>query len=176
MMFENRYGLLDRMLHRLAFATKAGQAALSDVEDLLYSGRLAEIDVSRPVFVTGLPRAGTTVLLNLIASLGEFGSHTYRDMPFVICPLFWSGFSARFMRSEAPRERAHGDGLLVCTDSVEAFEEVVWRLFWPRHYRADRIEPWAELDDDQFRSFFLNHMKKIVLLRCSQHAGSRRYV
>lgn len=176
MMFENRYGFLDRILHRFAFATSAGQAALADVEDLLYSSRLAEIEVSQPVFVTALPRAGTTVLLNLIAALREFGSHTYRDMPFLVCPMLWSRFSARFMRSEAPRQRAHGDGLLVSTDSPEAFEEVLWKLFWPRHYRADRIEPWPALDDDQFRSFLLNHMKKIALLRCSQHAGKRRYV
>lgn len=176
MLFENRYSRMDRALHRFAFLTKPAQAALADVENVFYSDRFSQIDVSRPVFVTALPRAGTTVLLNLLSNLPEFGSHTYRDMPFLLCPLIWAKYSRRFRRSEAPRERAHADGLLVSTDSPEAFEETIWLLFWRKHYQADRIEPWGTLDDDQFRDFFVNHMKKIVALRCPEEAGQRRYV
>ena len=28
-------------------------------------------------------------------------------------------------------ERAHGDGMTIGYDSHEAFEEVLWRAFWP---------------------------------------------
>ena len=176
MLFENRYSRIDRALHRLAFHTKPAQAALADVENIPYADRFSRIDVSRPVFVTALPRAGTTVLLNLLSDLPEFGSHTYRDMPFLLCPLIWASYSRRFRRSETPRERAHADGLLVSTDSPEAFEEILWLLFWKKHYKADRIEPWGTLDDDQFHDFLVNHMKKIVALRCPEDAGQRRYV
>jgi len=38
---EERYGVLDRLLHRLAFRVPFAQRALADAEELLYRDRLA---------------------------------------------------------------------------------------------------------------------------------------
>jgi hypothetical protein len=53
----------------------------------------------------------------------------------------------------------------ISLDSPEAFEEMIWRRFWPRHYREDRILPWARCDDPAFVRFLRNHMRKIISLR-----------
>jgi hypothetical protein len=166
MAFENRYSFMERVLHRLAFATWGAQLSLADLEDRIFKAELSGIEVSRPVFVTALPRAGTTLLLEICAGMDEFASHCYRDMPFVLVPMLWNRFARKFQRSDQPRERAHGDGMLVGFDSPEAFEEMVWKAFWRERYRSDRIAPWeADATDPFFEDFFRSHVRKIIALR-----------
>ena len=171
-----RYSTLDRVLHRVAFKTYAAQVSLADIEDQVFAERLASCRIDQPVFITALPRAGTTLLLECCASVREFASHCYRDMPFVLIPCLWSRFSASFRQTSESRERAHGDGMLINFDSPEALEEVLWKTFWRRHYRRDRIIPWQNEDDAEFDEFFRSHMRKIILLRRGKDAASARYV
>jgi len=165
--FENRYSWLDRTLHRFAFATPGLQVALADIEQLLYKNRLNNTQLEPPVFITALPRAGTTILLNVLFSTGRYASHTYEDMPFVLCPLLWNSLSGRLRRPDTPVERAHGDGLTISLKSPEAFEEMIWRYFWPSHYKSDRIDVWHACNDADFEQFLSSHLKKIVALRRS---------
>ena len=95
---QNSHSRLDRVLHRLAFSTIELQKALADLEDRVYASRFSQIEVDRPVFITSLPRAGTTLLLEIVASLDAFTSHTYRDMPFLITPMLWDSISRPFQR------------------------------------------------------------------------------
>ena len=177
MTFEDRYGWLDRLLHRTAFRAGTAQHALADVEDMLYQDALADITVDHPVFVTALPRSGTTILLRLLWDSGHFASHTYQDMPFVLCPLFWDQYTGQFGGEATTRERAHGDGLQVSETSPEAFEEMIWKHFWPEHYEADRIRPWGPDDrNGEFDSFFETHMRKIIAVRQEQEFRRQRYV
>jgi hypothetical protein len=171
------YSALDRCMHRVAFATYGTQTLIADLEDRLFARQLAALQADRPVFVTGLPRAGTTMLLEILARLPDFAAHTYREMPFVLIPCLWSRFSRGFQRSGLSRERAHGDGMLIDFDSPEALEELLWTTFWPRHYQSDRIVPWQEDErEDEFEEFFRNHMRKIILLRRGEHAHEARYI
>lgn len=177
MNFEDRYGTMDRLLHRIAFRAPAAQHALADVEELLFGDRLRSIPLETPVFITALPRSGTTILLKLLWETGRFASHTYRDMPFVLAPLLWSRLSRRFAVDDAPRERAHGDGLRVSVSSPEAFEEMVWKRFWPEHYREDRIVPWTASEGNrEFDEFLRTHMRKVVALRRDGPDDPRRYL
>lgn len=157
------YGRLDRLLHRLAFASPGMQTALADAENRMFRDRIDLAHATRPVFVTSLPRAGTTVLLEALAQVPEFASATYRQMPFTLVPLLWSELTRRFRTSETLAERAHGDGIAVGFDSPEAFEEMLWMAFWPKHYGKRSIAPWAaEARNAEFESFFRRHMAKIV--------------
>ena len=42
------------------------------------------------VFVSGMARSGTTILLNAIYETDEFAALTYQDMPFILSPNIWS--------------------------------------------------------------------------------------
>lgn len=175
------YSTLDRTLHRVAFRTTAAQVAMADVEDIVFAKQLAPCKVDRPVFITGLPRAGTTLLLECCAGMSEFAAHCYRDMPFVLVPCLWSRFSAAFQREGQLRQRAHGDGMLIDFDSPEALEEVLWKRFWPRHYRADRIAPWKDGEENsaefaEFHEFYRSHLRKIMLVRRGEDAARARYL
>jgi hypothetical protein len=174
--FENRYSLFDRLLHRIAFSTARLQIDLAEFEERMFSAELAEVDARPPAFITALPRAGTTLLLDLLAATGGFATHCYRDMPFVLLPLLWNRFSKSFRQSDAPRERAHGDGMLVSVDSPEAFEEMIWKSFWKEQYREDRILPWGDQEHPDFLAYFEKHLRKISLLRGADAASPRRYI
>lgn len=170
------YSLVDRWLHRLAFGHKGIQRLLADLEDDLFKARLARVQVRRPVFVTALPRAGTTLLLELLYSTGEFTTFTYRQMPFVLNPLLWDRISARFRVTGRPQERAHGDGMTISFDSPEAFEEVIWL-----NYLRDRIVDGNEtvpLSAADITPTFETAMHSTVrkLIAVDDANGRRRYL
>ena len=168
------YSGLDRFLHKLAFSGSLVQKVVGDLDDSMFAKSGASDSVDRPIFVTSLPRAGTTILLTALASLPQLASHTYRDMPFVMAPVLWSKLSGRFQKGSAMKERAHGDGIEVGFDSPEAFEEILWRAFWPDKFSDTGIALWTEADrDSEAEAFFRKHMAKIVSLRCPAGVGGR---
>lgn len=59
-------------------------------------------------------------------------------------------------------------------DSPEAFEEILWRRFWPEKYGSDRIALWAA-DENRptFNEAFVEHIRKIIALRTGGAPGSR---
>ena len=170
------YSQLDRTLHQIAFSTYTVQVTLGNLEDRLFSRQLAACKNKKPVFVTALPRAGTTLLLECCASSPEFAAHRYRDMPFVMIPCLWNRFSQTFQRQIESTERAHGDGMQISPDSYEALEEVVWKTFWQRHYHRDRLIPWDYEENQEFARFFDSHLRKIIFMRRHDLAASTRYV
>jgi len=176
MTFENRYSWLDRMLHRISFSTNGLQLVLSDIEDSMFAKQLSDIEINKPVFVTAIPRAGTTLLLELLVNQGEFVTHTYRNMPFVLVPLLWAKFSDKFRNYGLAQERAHGDGMQITVDSPEAFEEIVWKAFWKDHYSTESIIPWGSEDSPEFTTFIYSHIRKIIQLHRQAGRPYSRYV
>lgn len=172
----HNYSATDRALHRLAFATWPIQAALADMEPALYGARLKDIAIDRPVFVAGLPRAGTTLLLRLIEGAGVFASYRYRDMPFLLTPMLWAQLSGPGRADLAPRPRAHDDGMDIDIDSAEAFEEVVWRTHHPERYRGATLPVWPRKTDPEFKAFFDLQMRKIIALRREEQPRVSRYL
>ena len=177
--FQDRHTRWDRLLHRLAFSNVEAQKGLAGLESRIFAERLRDVEIDRPVFIAALPRAGTTVLLEILAALGPFATHTYRDMPFPLSPLLWNALSRRFRVPGAVVERAHGDGMTIGADSPEAFDEVAWRAFWPEKYLGDRIEPWTAADRDAgrgFASFFKAHVARVIALHPDGAGSPVRYL
>lgn len=163
---HHTYSALDKVLHHVAFAGIGIQKALADMEERLFVDQFGHNSVQKPVFITSLPRAGTTLLLEVLSVLPDFAAHTYRDMPFLLCPMLWAQVAGPFREKASLKERAHGDGMAVGFDSAEAFEEILWKAFWPEKYLTDRIQTWSKSDrNDEFEHFFQNHFRKIITLR-----------
>jgi len=163
---QSGYRVMDRALPRVAFATPTLQLAAADMEDSLFGADIAHISDKPPIFVTSLPRAGTTVVLNALHDLPGTATHLYRDMPFVMAPLMWSRMGGAFQKDATLAERAHGDGIKVGYDSPEAFEDVIWRAFWPDHFASDKITPWSAQDTNpEAQAFLRRHFRKIAAVR-----------
>lgn len=173
----SEYSSADRTLHRIAFSTTASQVQLADWESRRLRSALDRIDLRRCVFVTGLPRSGTTLTLNCLVQMRGLVSHSYRDMPFVLVPYLWDRYSRLFRKRGHKRERAHGDGMLIDFDSPEALEEITWMPFFASQYDAELIHPWSvDSTSPAFAAFFRDHIRKIVHLRGRGESSPDRYV
>jgi len=125
------YSLTERCLHWLALEPALVRQLAFDLErGFSRPPRTAENDpAGRAVYVCGLARSGTTLVLQLLDQIESFRSLSYRDMPFPLAPNLWRRISSRASRTAVAVPRVHGDGMLVDFDSPEGFEEVFWRTF-----------------------------------------------
>ena len=167
----------ERFLHRLAFLSPELQISLADIEDRMFAAEIGREAIERPVFITSLPRAGTTLLLEMLFASGGFSTHTYRSMPYVLCPLLWDSIAKGFRRTPKLQERAHGDGMLISHDSPEAFEEVIWKAFFARKYGPRTIALWTQADAQrEFDAFMRSHMRKLCALGRRKTGTAHRYL
>lgn len=146
---------------------------LGKLEEGRHEEAIDQVEITRPIYVTGLARSGTTILLELLNAHPATVSHRYRDFPFLEMPITWDRFLASAMKSpDAATERAHGDGLLVTPDSPEAMEEILWMRFFPKAHDPlvtnvlDR-----ETVNPKFEAFYRRHIQKLLWLR-----GGSRYL
>jgi hypothetical protein len=173
----SRYSRLDRLTHRIAFIGGAVQRTASEIEDLLMGRRLKGVPVEAPIFITSVPRAGTTLILELLHRSPEVGSSLYRDMPFVLAPMLWEAFSGPFRVPARLEERAHGDRLLIGYDSPEALEEVLWKAYWPKWFRGNSIPLWpSDIQSPGFMEAFRSHIKKVLTARGTDDSRPARYL
>lgn len=162
----NDYSAIDKILHRAILGGGFMGELLFDMDSSL-TGRAA-VPVTRPVFVTGLARAGTTMLMRALYASGQFASLTYADMPMVMAPNLWAKFSSAGKKERVAQERAHGDGVLVDFDTPEALEEVFWRT----HHGTEYITPEA-LIPHQISADTLTAYRRYQALVCHRYGKSR---
>ena len=141
----NNYSWLEQMLHKFALSSQFMREVTFDFESTNIS---LSSETEKHIFITGLARAGTTILLNALYKSNIFASLSYADMPFVLAPNLWSKISFKKKDLEL-KERAHGDGIKVSTYSPEAFEEVFWKTF-------------AEEEEDELEGKFRVYVANIV--------------
>ena len=115
----NHYNFFERLLHDLILGNKFISLSLFEIEKILYSKKKSFYD-NQHIFITSLPRSGTTVLLNLIYSSNQFGSLKYSNMPFLSSPNLSKLFNKKKIQT---KERLHKDGIEFNLDSPEAFDE-----------------------------------------------------
>lgn len=128
------YGFLDRVLHRAALQFSPLAELSFDLDQTINRVDPARIKGAHHVFVSGLARAGTTILMRRIHATGAFCSLTYRNMPFVLAPNIWGRLAVSTGRTGPAAERAHKDRILVDLDSPESLDEVFWRIFGGSEY------------------------------------------
>jgi len=170
------YNWMDRMVHRLAFRSAVPQEMLCEMEDARFGKAIAAQPIDRPIFITSLARAGTTLLLEILSRHPSLVTHSYRDMPFVLSPIMWRKLSRRFQVAQNAKERAHGDGMMVSADSVEAFEEVLWLRHFPEHYSRKGIATWPGKLPSEFIIALKRHMRALILSRSGEPDPAMRYL
>lgn len=142
------------------------------VETRWLQRKLERIEIDRPIFIAGLARSGTTMLLELFAQVPEVATHRYRDFPFLFTPYFWSSFFSLFGARGGLVQRPHQDGMLISPESPEAFEEPIWQTYFPEAHRSIESHILDETHRNQaFDALFVEHLKKMLLLR-----GGNRYL
>jgi Sulfotransferase family len=162
----------DYLLLRAAQSGAGLFRSLGDVESSILRRRLNAIPIESPVFLCGLARSGTTILLQELSRVPGVGTHRYRDFPFLMIPSLWNRFLDWARVQKPSTERPHLDRIRVTAESPEAFEEPLWQFFLPHLHAADALHRLTgERRFDEFEAFFKDHIRKILLTR-----GQQRYL
>lgn len=143
---------------------------LGNLETTFIGDSLDQIPIDRPIYVSGLARSGTTILLEMLARHPDTATHQYRDYPPVFTPYLWNrllDFTPQ-QASEAV-ERTHKDGIKVTPESPEALEEVLWMAFFPGlHDPARNAALDAATRNPAFEGFYRDHIRKLLKVRRGQ--------
>ncbi len=122
----SNYSKLDKTLHRLFL----DRGPLSEFlfQRLLKKSRLKSNSLKLShIFVTGLPRAGTTAVLNNIYLSQDVGSFLYKFMPFILSPRLAKLFSENLTQEDhSLTERLHKDKIYINSNSPECLDEIFW--------------------------------------------------
>lgn len=141
---------------------------ISQLEDLLIGNK--EINYlnldKKCIFVTGMPRSGTTILTHVISNFDDVGSFNYSDLPFTKIPFFWSKINRFYYLRNKSFERIHGDGLRINLLSPDAFEELIWSEHLP-NYENENFSKFLDLnyENKKLEKELARSINKILLLR-----------
>lgn len=150
------FGSTQRLWHRLAA-----------IESRVLRDEIDAGAIDRPIYIAGVPRAGTTVITEMLARHPDVASHRYSDFPNVYTP-YWRNWLAErsFKPASEPIERAHRDRVMVTPESPEAVEEVIWMQFFEHlHDPAARQILDDGTSNPAFERFYRDHVRKLLLVR-----------
>lgn len=146
---------------------------LARVETTALGKRIDGLAITAPIYICGLPRSGTTLLHEVVASHPSVASHWMQDYPFLFTPTWWRRATAN-VRPVQPRERAHGDGMLVNAKSPDALEEVLWMAFFRNcHNPAVSNLIDAKLAYPEFEQFYQAHLRKLLFTAAATRYASK---
>ncbi|MEE8340916.1 MAG: sulfotransferase [Candidatus Neomarinimicrobiota bacterium] len=150
------------------FMIKMGNWETRQLQD-----RLVDLHISSPIYITGLARSGTTILLEKLIEHPDLVSYRYKDFPLVHIPTWWENFLNRAGSGEyLSVERAHKDRIKITPESPEAMEEIIWMSFFKDIHipTVNNILTKDNVDND-FTVFYKNNIKKVILSR-----NGKRYI
>jgi hypothetical protein len=137
---------------------------LGNLESQTLRTEIDSASIDRPIYVAGLARAGTTILLELLSRHPDVATHQYGDFPGQFVPVWWN--RGRRRKPLIPRERAHGDGLVVTEESPEAMEESLWMAFFNNLHDPTISNVLDQNTNNlRFERFYPDHIRKLLITR-----------
>jgi hypothetical protein len=147
---------------------------LGNLETRMLARSLSSQRVDRPVYICGLPRAGTTITLQMLSEHPDVVTHKYADFLMPYMPWVWNKVFPKIpvdaMRKPVPR--IHRDRIQVTRDSAEMGEEILWEHFFPHiHDESNYSVLDTTTSNPAFERFYNEHLRKLAMVR-----GRTRYV
>ncbi|MFX0020987.1 MAG: sulfotransferase [Candidatus Hermodarchaeota archaeon] len=182
---------LDRNSHKFPLVGNAGYAItkfftsfkiisflLDRIETMFLQNDIKKISIDRPIFITGLARAGTTIILEMLEKHPDLASHKYKNVLMPYLPDWFSQIVDRFNFYKTPFERLHRDGIIVSRESPEAVEEVFWQAFFKDLHNENISNIIDKREHNpKFEKFYLNHIKKLMINQnCSRYLAKNNYL
>ena len=147
---------------------------LGQLESRFLASRIAPIAIDRPIYILGLPRAGTTISAQMLSGHPDVTTHRYSDFALPYTPWWWNRFFPKLPihALKSPVERVNRDRLQVTRDSSEGVEEMIWLRFFHHLHDPGRCNVLDDSTENPgFEQFFRDHIRKLLLVR-----GRSRYV
>ncbi|NEZ04129.1 sulfotransferase [Wenzhouxiangella sp. XN201] len=158
------------MLHwRARFFARTAPAwrRLASIESSVLRDDIEQVAIEKPIYIAGVPRAGSTIVTEMLSRHPDVTSHRYSDFPNVYTPYWRNWLAQRSQRKPAKAvERAHRDRIMISNESPEAVEEVIWMHFFDHlHDPALDQSLTRDTDNPAFERFYRDHIRKLLLVR-----------
>lgn len=152
---------------RFFAASRGFWRLMGNLETAVLREDLEDIEIDRPLYVTSLARAGTTIVTEMLEHHPDLTCHHYSDFPNCWTPYWRNYLLVRTRRQAPPRiERAHRDRIVVSQDSPEAVEEVLWMGFFEGLHDQRRCNVLdASARNALFDRFYADHIRKLLAVR-----------
>ncbi|MGD9382215.1 MAG: sulfotransferase [Candidatus Thorarchaeota archaeon] len=151
--------------------------AMHRTESIYLRTRLKAYSVDRPIYVTGMARAGTTITLEMLSRHPNMATHRYLHMVLPYTPHFIQLAAKVLPLMKSPVERLHKDRMLVTRDSPEAVEEILWQRF----FSSIVDESQSNILDSstrhpEFEGFYREHIRKLLFdQNATRYAAKNNY-
>lgn len=143
--------------------------SFGDLETKLLKYDIIDIKLDQPIFVTGMARSGTTILLEFLNSFDKTCSYHYGDYPLIHVNYFWNSLRKLIPGNSKKIERAHKDRIMINQSSPEALDEIVWMSFFKDLHNPETLNVLdAKTTNPEFELFFANALKKLLALRMAR--------
>ncbi len=150
--------------------TKAVWKLLGNLETLILKDEICSIHIKNPIYIAGVARSGSTILLEMLNQHPQLTSHRYSDFPNVYTPYWRNWLKQRTSTKQLIlQERAHKDRIKITEHSPEAIEEVLWIDFFKQLHQDDVSQILDGTTKNlKFEKFYKDHIKKLLLVRRKQ--------
>ncbi|MFX1604234.1 MAG: sulfotransferase [Promethearchaeota archaeon] len=150
---------------------------LHTTESIYLRKRLANYSINRPIYVTGMARAGTTVTLEMLSRHPDVATHRYLHMVLPYTPHLIQLAANVLPLMKSPVERLHKDRMLVTRDSPEAVEEILWQRFFAGVVdEAESNILDANTRHPEFERFYREHIRKLLFNQnATRYAAKNNY-
>ncbi len=143
--------------------------SIDKLETSRLKNRIATISIRKPIFIAGLARAGTTIMLEMLSKHPELATHQYKHLIMPYIPYAINLAITKMKIQAKPSERVHQDGIIINQNSPEVVEEIFWQQFFNRaHNQSVSNIIGKDVQKPKFESFYKSHIKKLLL---SQNAS-----
>ncbi|MDX1797918.1 MAG: sulfotransferase [Candidatus Lokiarchaeia archaeon] len=151
---------------------------LDKIETMFMHNDIKKINIDRPIYITGLARAGTTIILEMLDKHPELASHKYQNVLMPYLPDWFSEMAKKFNLYEQPFERLHRDGIFVNRESPEAVEEAFWLKFFKNLHNENVPTILTKSDSNpKFEKFYKTHLKKLIInQKCQRYLAKNNYL
>ncbi|MCK4370984.1 MAG: sulfotransferase, partial [Candidatus Lokiarchaeota archaeon] len=150
---------------------------LDKIESITLHNDIEKLNIDKPIYITGLARAGTTIVLEMLSKHVDVASHRYKHILMPYLPHWFSKIANQLNFYTKPFERFHKDGIIVTRESPEAIEEIFWRKFFENNH-SENISSIinGDVSNPKFEKFYRNHIRKLILNQnCSRYLTKNNY-
>jgi len=125
---------------------------------------IRKLKINKPIYITGLARAGTTIILEMLSKHPDLATHQYKNLLIPYFPNWLYKLSDKVRLYSKPTERIHKDGIMVTRDSPEAVEEIFWRKYF-KHTSTEKSSHIinGNIINPKFERFYPNHIRKLLI-------------
>ncbi len=150
---------------------------LERLETIILSNDIDKISIDRPIYIMGIARAGTTIILEMLSKHPDLASHRYKHILMPYLPHWFSLIAKKTKIYTKPIERLHKDGIIVTRESPEVIEEIFWQNYFFNLHNENTSNIINGGDSNpKFEKFYRNHIRKLMINQnCSRYLAKNNY-